>query len=407
MINVYSQLKLPKTQIPVNYNSKVEYGTDDGKVKICMFNGGLYVPTEASVPSDKDPTDTNYWQPYSISVAKFNIVFDSGSDFVEFQDGSSSLYMEIVAPTILMLKLNSIGEQWEIAQYSSTIENGDLLYVDNDTLSIYLRINVTQDLIDDGSVTLNINKKLSEKYIATHQNPFNTSSANATKFYLWRGNSDVPMVNNHYEAKHRVFYRINKSNSTQRPTAKFDGGGIFSKSFMFPDNDYQKFIGGGLDLKNKSFLIGWWAYTYSTGNSVYFFGNDNSGSANNALHIGWRNTSKFTLAFYGNDVDFSVNQSDYSHKWTHFVVQYEKNGNNNGVGRLYVNGLLKGTQTFPKASDYQGTLDRMGRGFGSNNTVDSVISNVRIMSSNKDSFILSSTNIRDIYEAELKYLKDW
>ena len=407
MINVYSQLKLNSTQIPAEYNNKIEYGTDDGKVKICMFNGGLYVPTKDSVPNDKDPTDTNYWQPYSISVAKFNIVFDSNSDFVEFQDGSSSLYMEIVAPTILMLKLNSIGERWEIAQYSSTIENGDLLYVDNDTLSIYLRINVTQDLIDDGSVTLNINKRLSAKYIATHQNPFNTSSANSTKFYLWRGNSDTPMVNNHYEAKTRIFYRINKNNSTQRPTAKFDGGGIFGKSFMFPDNDYQKFIGGGLDLKNKSFLIGWWAYTYSTGNSVYFFGNDNSGSSNNALHIGWRNTSKFTLAFYGNDVDFSVNQSDYSHKWTHFVVQYEKNGGNKGVGRLYINGVLKGTVTFPKSDDYQGTLDRMGRGFGGNRTVDAVISNVRIMTSNKDSFILSSTNVRDIYNAELKYLKDW
>jgi len=407
MINVYSQLKLSNTQIPANYNSKVEYGTDNGKVKICIFNGGIYIPITNSVPNDKDPTDANYWKPYSMSITKFDIIFDANSDFVEFQDGSTSLYMEIVSPTIVMLKLKSIGEKWGISKDSSIISNGELLYVDNDALSIYLRIDVTQNLVNDTFVKLNLNKELSDKYIATYPNPFDISSANSTVFYLWRGNSDVPMVNNHYEAKNRIFYRTNTNNNTQKPTAKFDGGGIFGKSFMLPTNDYHKFLGGGIDLKNKTFVIGWWAYTYSTGSHLYFLGSDNSGNDNNALHIGWRNTSTFTIAFYANDINYSLTQSTYTRQWTHFLVQYEKNGSTEGYGRLYVNGVLQRTISFPHTTNYLNKVHRVGRGYGNKASIDAIISNFRVMTSDKDTFILTSAEVKDIYDAELKYLKDW
>jgi len=407
MINTYSQLDLTNTQIPAQYNNKIEYGTDNDKVRICVFNGRLYVPTRSSVPSDKDPTDTNYWQPYTVSSVQFDVVFDSGSDFDRFADESNGINMEILSPTIVSLQLKGIGSKWEIDEASSTVTNANLMAVDNNTLSIQLEIKVTNGLINDREVRLNINKRVTDRYVINHHNPYNITNPRGLLSFLWRGSSPFAMSNNHGEARKLTLHQVKKGQSQRYTLTPMNGEGIDNECFGFPQDEYLR-VTSPLNLVDKSFTIMWWAKTYTSGNNVYYFGSENSGITHHALHIGWRSANRFTLAFYSNDVDWTISQSSYIGKWTHYAISYEKNSNNagDGVGRLYLNGLLQGSKTFSDPENFKGVLERMGRGYGARQAIDCLMSQIRIFTSDSNSFIIGSADIRKIYEAEKKFLRE-
>ena len=111
-----------------------------------------------------------------------------------------------------------------------------------------------------------------------------------------------------------------------------------------------------ISLDRKSFVISAWVrIDYSRGgtNEVYMFGNSNSGASNKALHIGWRDNNRITLAFYGNDVNWTLPSNFYAdkvvakNKWIHLAFQH------NAVtkkSKLWINGVNKGERTHPNGN---------------------------------------------------------
>jgi hypothetical protein len=78
---------------------------------------------------------------------------------------------------------------------------------------------------------------------------------------------------------------------------------------------------GNINLANQSFSVEFWARRASIGSAHMIVG-QGSGSTNNGLHIGFRDTNEFTCAFYGND----LNSPQYTDtEWHHWAVTYDSN----------------------------------------------------------------------------------
>ena len=92
-----------------------------------------------------------------------------------------------------------------------------------------------------------------------------------------------------------IFYK-NKINSN--PAIQYDG-----------TNDIMTTIQGVVPTATNYNI---WAVVRRNSNKSnnYFLGDNGAGSANNSLHMGWRNNTTFTLAQFANDLDYTV--SGYS-----------------------------------------------------------------------------------------------
>ena len=111
---------------------------------------------------------------------------------------------------------------------------------------------------------------------------------------------------------------------------------------------------GSIALNNKSFSFSMWLANTNSSSTIskLIIGQNSIGSTNNVLHIGRRsNTSKFTFAFYTNDLDSSTNMSTDG-TWEHWVCTYNASTNSR---KIYRNGTLDNSDT--ATADYQGTGD--------------------------------------------------
>jgi len=100
-----------------------------------------------------------------------------------------------------------------------------------------------------------------------------------------------------------------------------------------------------IDLNGHSFSIACWYKKAAVGDSGYLIANTGVGSTNNSLNFGYNGTAtKFSMAFWGNDVDYNSAPNDTN--WHHAVGTYNTSTN---LQSLYIDGALVSTRT--SASD--------------------------------------------------------
>lgn len=113
-------------------------------------------------------------------------------------------------------------------------------------------------------------------------------------------------------------------------------------------NDY---IGGSnLALDRRDFTLCLWAKaaaTISTGR--YFFGGGTTNGTNLRLHVGYRNSTQITLAFYSNDINWTFTGLVTPTQWNHYAFVHT----NKGTSTLYINGRAISTQAH--TGEYVGT----------------------------------------------------
>jgi len=126
-------------------------------------------------------------------------------------------------------------------------------------------------------------------------------------------------------------------------------------------NDEFTVGSGNFNLANGSFTFSVWEKRANTGTEDYIF-SQGTGTNNIGLHLGYRNTNVFTLAFWGNDLNSAALTG--SGTWRHLVMTYDASTN---LQSLYLNGSLISSRT--ASADYQGTgALYVGSRFGGDST---------------------------------------
>jgi hypothetical protein len=153
------------------------------------------------------------------------------------------------------------------------------------------------------------------------------------------------------------------------------GANLGKKSLHCNSNLHTRISANSLshvNLANKSFIVSAWIRVEKVKNSNYFLGNQDSGTNQKSLHIGFRNDSKFTLAFYTADVDWDYNQNDAVGDMVHVCLFHDTNSLKS---ELFINGVSYGEKTHSKA--YLSDLSLIG---GATNSArfDGWISELRV-----------------------------
>jgi hypothetical protein len=175
-----------------------------------------------------------------------------------------------------------------------------------------------------------------------------------------------------------------------------DHSGINGAMRLFDGEKYEV-ANNGLTLNGSSFVISfWWFQTKYNG--VYILGSKQTGQANKGLHIGWRTSNKFTVAFYADDFDIGLNRSNYMQKWTHFLIRFNKN---NKRTVIWVNGQNKGSHYHRDI--FKGYLDSVNCALGAN-TNGGFMSNLRVWESGSGGDLISSNGVAELYAEERKKL---
>ena len=182
--------------------------------------------------------------------------------------------------------------------------------------------------------------------------------------------------------------------------------GVEYRAIRFRRGD-KRYGLSNIDLNSRSFVISAWIkidWSRDGTNSVYFLGNKTNSGQNQALHIGWRDNQRFTVAFYGNDTNFDLLSNHYAdkvvgtHKWIHVAVMhnaYRKEST------LWINGMNYGKQTHANGN-YGSNMDLV---FGARNTAKlaGFMSNFRLfVTASKDNI---SYNCARFYELEKWYFR--
>ena len=134
--------------------------------------------------------------------------------------------------------------------------------------------------------------------------------------------------------------------------------GVNGHSFLVvkaTDKDRACRIIRNISLYKRSFITTFWSKMGST--LTYFLGNIRpSYSLNYGLHIGWRTNSKFTVAFYANDVNWNIDRTPFVNKWVHYAIYHDTTSRKN---KLWINGEYKGTETHSQGQ-YLSTVTSLG-----------------------------------------------
>jgi len=175
-----------------------------------------------------------------------------------------------------------------------------------------------------------------------------------------------------------------------------DNAGINGAMRLFDGQKYE-ISNSGFLLNGRSWVISfWWFQTKYNG--VYMLGSRQSGIAHECLHIGWRNSNKFTVAFYGDDFDIGLKRSDYMQKWMHVVIRFNKD---NKRTVIWVDGENKGSHYHNNI--FKGYLDSVNSALGAN-TNGGFMSNLRVWESGSGGNLIYSDGVTELYAEEKKML---
>jgi hypothetical protein len=113
------------------------------------------------------------------------------------------------------------------------------------------------------------------------------------------------------------------------------------------DNDELTIAGGNFNFSNKPFAFSIWEKRANTGTEDWIF-SQGSGTSNLGLHLGYRADGRYSLAFWSNDLNTSLNFTEGL--WRHWVMSYDENTQSQD---LYLNGELLTQRT--ASANYQGS----------------------------------------------------
>jgi len=168
-------------------------------------------------------------------------------------------------------------------------------------------------------------------------------------------------------------------------------------SGYFTGNVYL--YGTGVNLDNKSFSISWWSYAEDINSRyIYSLNNQFSTSVRNTLYIGYRNTTTFTFAFWGDDLDITILSSDHINKWVFWTLTFNSINNQKSI---YINGVLSGSgygggSLLSRNQDYQ-----IGRKFSGSDNFFGRIDDFRIYTNR----VLTQSQINEIYLGRVEIIQ--
>lgn len=113
------------------------------------------------------------------------------------------------------------------------------------------------------------------------------------------------------------------------------------------DNDELTIAGGNFNFVDQSFAFSVWEKRANSGTDDYIF-SQGTNSASNGLHLGYRSDGRYTLAFWGNDLNTSLTFTEGM--WRHWVMSYDESTQSQD---LYLNGELLSQRT--ASANFQGT----------------------------------------------------
>ncbi|MBK8430899.1 MAG: tandem-95 repeat protein [Chloroflexi bacterium] len=117
-------------------------------------------------------------------------------------------------------------------------------------------------------------------------------------------------------------------------------------ALLFDGLDDTVNLTGTVDLANQSFTVAFWAKRNSIGGYDIATGQD-TGGANNALHIGFRDSNVFTCAFWNNDLDTPTAYTDL--EWHHWACVFDAPSKQR---LIYRDGVMVASDT--ASANYQG-----------------------------------------------------
>jgi len=135
-----------------------------------------------------------------------------------------------------------------------------------------------------------------------------------------------------------VDFSGNRDNGTLTGSTRIEGapGIAFDNSGGLRFNGANNYVitGNGIDLRNRSFTIAFWAKRIKSGDQwIVSQGTDNN---NQGLHVGFRDNTTFSFAFWYNDLDVNVSVDN---DWHHWAVTFDIGDKSQ---RVYRDGVLLG-----------------------------------------------------------------
>jgi hypothetical protein len=137
-----------------------------------------------------------------------------------------------------------------------------------------------------------------------------------------------------------------------------------------------------VDIINKSFSISFWAKRNTSTTADYVIGMGGAGTANQQLHIGFRDTDTFTFAFYSNDLNYDNLAVATDTNFHHWVVTFDTTTNQQ---RIYLDGNATPVASRTASNDFLGSNPNtfwIGRRAGSGTGIffDGLIDDVQVYS---------------------------
>ena len=179
-------------------------------------------------------------------------------------------------------------------------------------------------------------------------------------------------------------YNLTNYNSVGYNT-NFNVYGTGSSSFNSANSRYL--LGSAPNINGVSFSISFWVYPTST-NDTYIYSKDNYQAVRGALHIGYRNSTNFTFAFYGDDLEVAV--ANHDNKWNFFTCTYNVSNNQQIV---YVNGVLTASRTSGGSLNAPNQTYNIGRNFVGGSYFNGYIDDFRIYSG----LVLTQSQITQLF----------
>lgn len=135
-----------------------------------------------------------------------------------------------------------------------------------------------------------------------------------------------------------VDFSGNRNNGTLTGSARIEGapGIAFANSGGLRFNGANNYVitGNEIDLGNRSFTIAFWAKRIKSGEQ--WIVSQGTNINNQGLHVGFRNDTTFSFAFWNNDLDVNVSVDN---DWHHWAVTFDIGDK---YQRVYRDGVLLG-----------------------------------------------------------------
>ena len=180
-------------------------------------------------------------------------------------------------------------------------------------------------------------------------------------------------------------YHLTNNNSVGYNSSIFVKG---SGSASFNSANSRYLSGTGVNINAKSFSISFWVYPTIV-SDTYIYAKDNSTGVRYSLHIGYRTSTNFTFAFYGDDLEVAV--ANHLNKWNFFTCTYNVSNNQQIV---YVNGVLTTSRTSGGSLNAPDQNYNIGRNFIGGSYYSGYLDDFRIYAGIE----LSQSQILELYE---------